>query len=167
MHGQHGGGDDLAPNTVARISEVPLRRGTITKHEFRHQLAIAAAGRGRERAPRPGEGGYPKFERESLHFVLEGIWIYGEAAEMGIHVTQEEISRGLSLYQEGKLQRIFGRIERDVAEPDRLRAGVCDRPLLERPGSGLSQAWARRRALPPALRRFLPGCRFSTTSTAR
>src|SRR5918996_1348124 len=88
--------EDLAPNTVARIVEVPPARGTITKHEFHHQLAIAAAGKGRERAPRPGEGGYPKLAREALQSTLEGIWLYGEAAERAIHVTPKQISRTLA-----------------------------------------------------------------------
>jgi len=91
--------DDLVPNTVARIAEVPSRRGMITKREFRHQIAIAAAaaaGKGLERIPRPGSGDYPKLGREALQFMLEGIWVYGEAAEMGIHVTPNQISRALS-----------------------------------------------------------------------
>lgn len=138
--------EDLVPNTVARISEVPPGRGTITRHELRHYIVTEAAGEGLDRAPRPGEGGYPKLEHKALQFMLEGIWIYGEAAEMGIHVTPKQISRelaaikGESFKSEAEYHRFLREshyTERDVRE--RVEVQLLSERLQRRIGARIER----------------------------
>jgi hypothetical protein len=84
---------ELPANTVAIVSEVPRRTGTITKVEFHHSLAQAAAQAGRKSTPKPGGNGYGKLKDIALKESLDTIWIKGQAAEMGIGVTSQKVSR--------------------------------------------------------------------------
>lgn len=88
--------EELAPNTVARISDVPDRAGTITRAEFRHALASAAAQKGRHAAPKPGEPGYERLMRVAVDALLETVWIKGQAVEMNIVIARSQISRELA-----------------------------------------------------------------------
>jgi hypothetical protein len=87
---------ELPANTVAIVSEVPRRLGTITKVEFHHALAQTAAQAGRKSTPKPGGNGYGKLKEGALGERLDTIWIKGQAAEMGIGVTPRKISRALA-----------------------------------------------------------------------
>lgn len=88
--------EELAPNTVARVSDVPRRTGTITRAEFRHSLVVAAAAEGRRAIPKPGGRGYERLMRAAVNTLLEAIWIKGQASEMHIFVTRNQVSRALA-----------------------------------------------------------------------
>jgi hypothetical protein len=88
---------ELPTNTVAIVSEVPARRGRVTKKEFHRGLAQAAAQAGRKSAPKPGGDGYGKLKELTIGELLDAIWIRGQAIEMGIDVTRRKISRELAL----------------------------------------------------------------------
>ena len=88
--------EDLVPNTVARVAEVPAREGTIAKAEFRHALELVAVAAGRLPVPGPGERGYGRLESNAVGSLLEAIWLRGEAAEMGISVTPGQVARELA-----------------------------------------------------------------------
>ncbi len=88
--------EELAPDKVALISEVPAGRGTITLAEFRHGLELAAVAEGRRSVPEPGEGGYGKLKKSTLFSLLETAWLYGQAAEWDISVTSDQVKRALA-----------------------------------------------------------------------
>lgn len=83
--------EELVPNTVALVSEVSPRRGTVTKAEFQHQMELAAAQKDASPPPKPGERGYEHLEKIALKSTLEGIWIVGLAAEWDIAVTHRQV----------------------------------------------------------------------------
>ncbi|HET8862032.1 MAG TPA: hypothetical protein VFM94_02145 [Solirubrobacterales bacterium] len=83
--------EELVPNTVALISEVPLRRGTITKAEFWHGMELAAAQADTSPPPKPGERGYERLKTIVLKSMFEGVWIVGQAAEWDISVTRRQV----------------------------------------------------------------------------
>jgi hypothetical protein len=87
---------ELPANIVAIVSHVPDRLGRITKAEFQHALAQAAAAIGRRRAPKPGGHGYGTLAETALGELLDTSWIGGQAAEMGIGVTAKGVSRELA-----------------------------------------------------------------------
>lgn len=89
--------EELVPNTVARVSEVGDRTGTITRAEFRHQVVLAAVAAGRERVPGPKTPAYEQFARNALQSLLEMVWIRGEAAAWDVVVTHREVKRQLAL----------------------------------------------------------------------
>ena len=92
--------EELAPNTVARISEAPPRFATVTIGELRHALVLAAAQKGLRSVPEPGRDGYGKLEKSAIDSLLETAWIHGLAAEWGIAVTQGEVKRELGRVKE-------------------------------------------------------------------
>jgi hypothetical protein len=117
----------LVPNTVARISDVPDRAGTITRAEFRHALVLVAAPEGRRAVPKPGGRDYERLKHIALDSLFETVWIKGQAAEMNIAVTRSQVLRMLASIKEGKL-RERGRVpqvpEGIALHPARrLRAG--------------------------------------------
>lgn len=83
--------EELVPNTVALVAEVPPRRGTITKAEFHHGMELAAAQAKDSPQPRPGERGYERLKTTVLKSMFEAIWIVGQAAEWDITVTRSEV----------------------------------------------------------------------------
>jgi SurA-like N-terminal domain len=88
--------EELAPNTVARVSDVPVRKGTITTAEFRHALLLTAVSAGRRSTPKPGGNGYERLKKNAIGALLETAWVRGEAVEMDIVVTHHQVSRELA-----------------------------------------------------------------------
>lgn len=85
--------EQLVPNTVARISDVPIRTGTITRAEFQHALVLSAAAEGLRPVPRPDGREYERLVRVALIGLFETIWLKGQAAEMNIVVTPGQVRR--------------------------------------------------------------------------
>jgi len=69
--------EQLVPNTVARISDAANRDDeTVTRAELRHELALTEGDRRGRRA---------------IDWLVEAIWLRGEATEMGIVVTRRQV----------------------------------------------------------------------------
>ncbi|HYP56278.1 MAG TPA: hypothetical protein VEQ41_08290 [Solirubrobacterales bacterium] len=90
--------EELVPNTVVRIAEVPERLGTVTRAEFRHALVLATAGGGRP--PKPGDPARERLERVALIGLVEAVWLKGQAAEMDIALTRRQVLRELERIKE-------------------------------------------------------------------
>lgn len=86
---------ELAPETVAVISELPRGAGTITKAEFWHQLVLSSVQAGLESPPSRGGKRYEKLRTAALNSQLEAVWILGQADEWSIHATRGEVKREL------------------------------------------------------------------------
>jgi len=89
---------DLLPRAVvAVVSEVPVRRGRITKAEFRHALLLEAVAAGGRSAPKPGAAGYEKAKVTAIDSLLERAWIVGLAADWGLSVTRAQVAREVAV----------------------------------------------------------------------
>jgi hypothetical protein len=87
--------EELVPNTIVRIDEAASRDDeTITRAELRHGVALAAEGI--RPVPRPGEKRYEPLERAALAGLIEPVWIRGQAAEMEIVVTRDQVRSQLA-----------------------------------------------------------------------
>jgi hypothetical protein len=93
--------EELPANTVAIVSNVPGGAGRITRAKFQHALAQAAAAAGRRSAPKPGGNGYRKLKLVALREQLDGAWIRGQAAEMGIGLRRRQVARELARLKKG------------------------------------------------------------------
>lgn len=83
---------DLPPNVVALIADVPSAAGTITRHDFAHALELATAEGNLRTVPRPGESKYEELKETALNALFDSAWIEGQADEMGISVTPNEVA---------------------------------------------------------------------------
>jgi hypothetical protein len=91
--------EELAPGTVARVSGLSPRKGTITVAELRREL-FRIVPRDRGTVPEPGTPDYERFAAKAVDSLLETAWIQGEAAERGIAVTRREVSRTVALVKQ-------------------------------------------------------------------
>lgn len=88
-----GVGDPSIPEgDVILVEEAPGDSGHISKEEFDHAMELAAAGE-RKDVPKPGTKQYEELKETALTGLVEGIWLEGEAEEMGIEVTPQKIEQ--------------------------------------------------------------------------
>jgi hypothetical protein len=135
--------EELVPNTVARVSHVPKRWGTITKREFRHQLVLAAAAQGLRHPPEPGGRRYEQLARGALQSLLEGIWIRGLAGELNIAVSHDEVRRRLAVLKEQAF-RSGAEYRRFLRESRLTRRDVHERIEIEMLGKRLERRIQKR-----------------------
>ncbi|HEX5527636.1 MAG TPA: SurA N-terminal domain-containing protein [Solirubrobacterales bacterium] len=76
---------------VAVVSDVPADQGEVTVDELRHAIDQHAAQQKLSSAPKPGDPTYKKISEEALGELLDGVWIEGEAAELGLVATDREV----------------------------------------------------------------------------
>jgi parvulin-like peptidyl-prolyl isomerase len=89
-------GDPSIPSgAVAIVEDAPDDIDTVTEDEFQRAIARAAAGAQIKPIPKPGAEEYEGLKETALGELLDTIWIQGEAAEMGISVTPEEVAAEL------------------------------------------------------------------------
>jgi parvulin-like peptidyl-prolyl isomerase len=89
-------GDPSIPSgDVILVQDVPEEGGEISKEEFDHALYLGAKGEGLDKAPKPGDDKYEELKEGTLSTLLQAAWIEGQAAEMGITVSDEEVDKEL------------------------------------------------------------------------
>jgi hypothetical protein len=86
----------LPGHTVAVVSHIPGRLRTITVKELHRAILQAAAQAGLKSVPTTGQAKYPRLEEEALGELLDGLWIQGQAEEMGIRVTHKQVATELA-----------------------------------------------------------------------
>ena len=135
--------DELPAAFVAVVSEVPVRRGRITKAEFRHALLLEAVSTGRGSAPKPGSAGYEKSKVAAVKNLLEGAWIVGQAAEWGLSVTHEQVSREVALVKKEGF-RDGAEYRRFLREARYTRRDMNERVEVQMLSTRLQRALSRR-----------------------
>lgn len=76
---------------VAVVSDVSAGQGEVTVDELRHAIELQAAQQKLPSAPKPGDPTYEKISEEALGELLDGVWIEGEAAELGVVAPDREV----------------------------------------------------------------------------
>jgi hypothetical protein len=89
------GNPKVPAGDVAIVEGVPGDLGTVTEAEYRRSLAQTAVQSGIEPLPKPGSTEYDTLREAALRGIFDPIWIRGQAAEMGISVTPEEVDEAL------------------------------------------------------------------------
>lgn len=125
-------GDPSIPSgAVAIVEDAPEDLGTVTEAQFRHALVQAAAQKKITPVPKPGDPKYEELKEQALgEFILDPIWIQGQAEEMGISVTPAEVSKELD-----KLKKQAFKTEKQyqefLKEAHYTRADVLGRVKLQ------------------------------------
>lgn len=83
--------ESLPGHTVAVVSHIPVRLRAITVKELHRAILQAAAQAGLKSVPATGQPKYQRLEEEALGELLDGLWIEGQAEEMGISVTRRQV----------------------------------------------------------------------------
>ncbi len=89
------GSPSVPQGSVAVVEGVPRDLGLVTDAEFHRALAQSAAQSQIEPIPKPGEDQYDTLREAALRSLFDPIWIRGQAEEMGISVTPEEVGEEL------------------------------------------------------------------------
>jgi hypothetical protein len=156
---------ELPANVVAIVARVPDRGGelggVITRKEFKHGLAQAAAQSGRRVAPQPGGNGYRKLRNIAIAELLDDSWIRGQAAEMGVGLRPRQVSRELArlkrqAFRSGAEYRRFLRAahytRRDVRE--RVEVQLFSEKIQERVAAGLGSEAVVQKAFSKFVREY-------------
>ncbi len=93
--GQGIGDPSVPSDAVAVVEDAPDGLDTITDKEFAHALEQAAASAQIKPVPKPGDEKYDELKEAALGEILDATWIQGQAEEMGIEVTPEEVDKEL------------------------------------------------------------------------
>ncbi len=96
--------EELPAHTVAVVSHVPAESRTLTTFELSRGIAQSAAQSGLKATPTPGQPRYDALEEAALGELLDGLWILGQAKEMGISVTDKQVSVELAQIKEGNFK---------------------------------------------------------------
>lgn len=88
-------GDPSIPSgDIAVIEDAPGDRGKISKEDLDHGLEILLAGEG-QKTPKPDSPEYEKAQEAALTSALESVWLEGQAEEMGIEATDQQVAKKL------------------------------------------------------------------------
>jgi foldase protein PrsA len=105
------GSPSVPSGSVAVIEDAPSGLSPISESHFRHEVVQTAAQQGLEPIPKPGSKKYEELQETALGELLSGVWIQGQAAEMGISVTDKEIAEELE-----KLKKQTFKTEKEYRE---------------------------------------------------
>ncbi len=88
------GNPSVPSGAVAIVEDAPGGTATITQQQFDHALEQAAA-QAKVPVPKPGDNKYDELKETALGERLDAIWLQGQAEEMGISVTPQEVAKEL------------------------------------------------------------------------
>lgn len=94
------GHPSVPSGSVAVVEDAPDGLSPVTEAQFKHALAQAAAEDKVTPVPKPGDEKYEAEQEKALGTLLDSIWIQGQAEEMGISVTPQEIAEELKKLKE-------------------------------------------------------------------
>lgn len=89
------GEPSVPDDAIAVVEDAPEGTGTITKQDFDRALEQSAARAGVQEVPKPGTQEYENLKDQALSDLLDSVWIQGEAEELGISTSDQEVARQL------------------------------------------------------------------------
>ncbi len=81
---------------VALVQSVPSERGHISQERFDRALDQQVATNGLKKTPKPGSKKYEELKTAVMTELIEAVWLFGEAEEMEITVTEKQIETELA-----------------------------------------------------------------------
>ncbi len=119
------GNPSVSSGNVAVIEDAPDGLGTVSEEELKRAVEQEAGETG-AKVPKEGTPQYDELEKAAFGKMLDRIWIQGEAEEMGIEVTPEEVSDKLeqekkqAFKTEAEYQQFLKKAKLTPAEVDEL-----------------------------------------------
>lgn len=94
------GAPSVPSGDVAKVQDVADEFSNVSQEKFDHAMERQVAGAKLKKAPAPGSKKYEEMKEAALGEILEGIWIRGQAEEMGIKVTDKQVEEKLKEIKE-------------------------------------------------------------------
>lgn len=88
-------GPSVAAGDAAHVSGVPSKYGNISEAQVKRAIA-RKGGEEEKAAPKPGTKKYEEAKEAAVTEQIEGVWIRGQAEEMGISVTEKQVEDELA-----------------------------------------------------------------------
>jgi foldase protein PrsA len=85
------GHPSVPDGSLALVEEAPEGVGDITKEDFDLRMEQAAAKAKLDKVPKPGDPKYKELKEGALGELIQAAWVKGQADEMGIAVSEEEV----------------------------------------------------------------------------
>lgn len=89
------GEPSIPSGAILLVEDAPGDSGTVDQAEFDHALEVSAAQASVKKVPRPGDPQYDELKEAAVTSLLEAIWLEGQAEEMGIAVSDQEVAKEL------------------------------------------------------------------------
>jgi parvulin-like peptidyl-prolyl isomerase len=89
------GSPEPSGDEVAIVEDAPDDTGTITQADLDHAIEQAAANAGLDKVPKPGSSQYKNVQEAAMGDLLDQVWIQGEADDLGITTTDQEVTSQL------------------------------------------------------------------------
>ena len=86
------GNPSVPSGDVAVIEDAPVGLSPISQHDFDRALEQTAARSGVDNVPAPGSDQYDQLKQGAMNDLLDQVWIQGEAADLGLEATPQEVS---------------------------------------------------------------------------
>jgi parvulin-like peptidyl-prolyl isomerase len=88
-------GPSVASGDAVHISDVPSDVGDIGEDKVKQAIDRQLSGKGKK-APKPGSKKYEEAKEAALTEQIEGVWIRGQAEEMGLSATEKQVEDELA-----------------------------------------------------------------------
>jgi parvulin-like peptidyl-prolyl isomerase len=90
------GSPSVPSGDVVKVQDVPDELATISQKDFDRALAVQIKGAKLKKPPAPGSKKYEEVKEATLTELIEGVWLRGQAEEMGISVTDKQVEEELA-----------------------------------------------------------------------
>jgi len=90
------GSPGVPSGDVVKVNDVSDEIGTVSQKEFDRAFALQVKAAKLKKAPAPDSKKYEEVKEGTLTELIEGIWIRGQAEEMGITVTDKQVEEELA-----------------------------------------------------------------------
>jgi foldase protein PrsA len=125
-----GVGDPSIPSgDVALVEKVPGDGGSISEEDFNHALDLTAA-ETKKKVPKPGDKEYDELMEKTMGNLLNAAWLEGEAAELGISVSDKEVAEEFKKVK-GEAFKTEAEYKDFLEEAHYTKADVLDRVKLQ------------------------------------
>ncbi|HEX6153881.1 MAG TPA: SurA N-terminal domain-containing protein, partial [Solirubrobacterales bacterium] len=82
-------GPSVPSGDVVHVSEVPEEFSNVSKAELDRSIERLDSGK---KPTEPGSKKYEELQSEAMTELIEGIWLRGEAEELGLTVTDKQVA---------------------------------------------------------------------------
>lgn len=90
------GSPSVPSGDVVKVQDAPEGLGSVSEKEFNRAFALQVKGAKLKKPPPPGSKKYEEVKEATLTELIEGIWLRGQADEMGITVTEKQVEEELA-----------------------------------------------------------------------